>query len=87
MRIGIDTLFRRRNCSLHKIQVPRRVLLSPQEVGGMSQLQHDETKTILVLGKNYHEIVSIFDYLILINDNSIIFKNCASFAGGLAMGY
>lgn len=83
MRIGTDTLFRKRNWSLRKMQVPRRVLLSPHEVGDMSRLQHDETEIILFHGKYYHDSVSIFDYLILNNDNSINFKNCGLFACGL----
>jgi len=44
------------------MQVPLRVLLSPQEVGDMSQLQH-ETKTLLFHRKYYNDSVSIFDYL------------------------
>lgn len=83
MRIGTDTLFRKRNWSLRKMQVPRRFLLSPHEVGDMSRLQHDETEIILFHGKYYHDSVSIFDYLILNNDNSINFKNCGLFACGL----
>lgn len=67
------------------MQVPRRVLWSPDEVGGMSQLQHDETKTILFHRKYYHDSISIFDYLILSNDNSIVLKNCAPFTGGLGL--
>ena len=52
-------------------------------MGGMSQLQHDETKTILFHGKYYHDSDSIFDYLNTLNkDSSIIFKNCAPFDGG-----
>lgn len=64
MRIGTRTSFRSWSVSLCRMLVSLRVLLSSQEVGGMSQPQHG-TKTILFHRKYYHDSVVIFDYLTL----------------------
>ena len=54
-------------------------------MGGMSQLQHDETETILFHRKYYFDSATILDYLIVNNDKSIILKICAPCAGGLGL--